>query len=121
LNFLNLFKKVKISNRSISNLKSHLGRGHHLERFLTESQKTQMKRNPTLRLNKKIGKKEKSDLDQLALDAIVADSCAFNVFSKPGMKAFIEHLKPGYTPLSRHTAAKQLKKKYRNYALIKDL
>lgn len=70
----------------------------------------QLKKKP--QLNIKIGIKEKRDLDKLALDAIVTDSCAFNVFSKPGMKAFIEHLRPGYKPLSRQTAAKQLKKKY---------
>ena len=106
---VSFFKKVKIANRSITNLKSHLGRRHHLERFLTESQLRQL--NKFGKQNFKISKKEKNELDELALNAIVMDSCSFNVFSKPGMKNFIEKLRPGYTPLNRKSAARRLKRK----------
>ena len=34
----------------------------------------------------------------------------FNDFSKPGMKAFLKELIPGYKPLSRRTIPKRLKK-----------
>ncbi len=56
-------------------------------------------------------KNEKSELDEMALQVIVNDSQAFNIFSKPAMKKFIQLLKPGYKPLSRKTAASHLKKK----------
>ena len=58
-----------------------------------------------------ITKKEKSELDEMALQVIVNDSQTFNIFSKPAMKKFIQLLKPGYKPLSRKTAASHLKKK----------
>ena len=99
---------IRIVNRSISNLKSHLGRKHKLIKFLTSSQLRQLysKSKP------KISKKEKHELDEMALTAIINDSHAFNLFSKPGMRKFIQYLKPGYTPLSRKSAAAHLKKKY---------
>ena len=47
----------------------------------------------------------------MALQVIINDSQAFNIFSKPAMKNFIQVLKPGYKPLGRKTAASRLKKK----------
>jgi hypothetical protein len=77
--------------------------------FLTASQINQLKMES--KTNPSITKKEKTELDELALQVIINDSQAFNIFSKPAMKKFIQVLKPGYKPLSRKTAASHLKKK----------
>ncbi len=77
--------------------------------FLTSSQLRQL--NKESKSKPIISKQEQSQLDEMALKAIINDSQAFNIFSKPGMKKFINHLKPGYKPLSRKTAAGRLKKK----------
>ena len=57
----------------------------------------------------------------MGFKAIVNDSQAFNLFSKPGIRKFIEFLKPGYTPLGRKSAASRLKKKYYFYKMILNL
>jgi hypothetical protein len=101
---------IKIVNRSITNLKSHLGRAHKMIKFLTSSQLRQLYNKSNKK--SKISRKEKNELDEMALTAIIIDSQAFNVFSKPGMRKLIEYLKPGYKPLSRKSAAIRLKKKY---------
>ncbi len=106
-----IFKSIKIANNSISNLKSHLGRVHKLEKFLTNGQKLQIGCMNALTSKLKISKNEKNKIDDIALQAVVQDSCAFNVFSKPGMRAFIQYLKPGYQPPNRKTIARRLKKK----------
>ena len=67
--------------------------------------------NKESKTNPTITKKEKTELDEMALQIIINDSQAFNKFSKPAMKKFIQVLKPGYKPLSRKTAASHLKKK----------
>ena len=100
---------IKIANRSISNLKSHLGRKHKLIKFLTSSQLRQLKSKS--QVTPIISKNEKSDLDELALNAIISDSHAFNIFNKQGMRKFISTLKPGYKPLDLKTAAARLKMK----------
>ena len=100
---------IKIVNNSVSNLKSHLGRKHKLTEFLTMSQVRHL--NKEAKSKPLISKQEKSKLDEMALKAIINDSQAFNIFSKPGMKKFIENLKPGYKPFSRKTAVGRLKKK----------
>lgn len=52
------------------------------------------------------------ELHDKAIDAVITDSCAFNVFNKPGMQAFIQFLKPDYQPPNRKTIAQRLRKKY---------
>lgn len=81
-----------------------------MKRFLTAGQKLQIgaKFSTT---NFQLSKKEKNEIDEIATNAVVRDSCAFNVFTKPGMRAFIEYLKPGYHPPNRKTIANRLKKK----------
>jgi len=96
-------------NNSVSNLKSQLGKKHKMFEFLTASQINQL--NIESKTNPSITKKEKTELDEMALQVIINDSQAFNIFSKPAMKKFIQVLKPGYKPLSRKTAASHLKKK----------
>ena len=77
--------------------------------FLTSSQINQL--NKESKTKPIISKKEKSKLDEMALEVIINDSQAFNILSKPAMKKFIELLKPGYKTLSRKTAAYHLMKK----------
>ena len=84
---------------------------HKLEKFLTNGQKLQIGCMNALTSKLKISKNEKNKIDDIALQAVVQDSCAFNVFSKPGMRAFIQYLKPGYQPPNRKTIARRLKKK----------
>jgi hypothetical protein len=100
---------IKIVNRSISNLKSHLGRKHKLAEFLTSSQLWQL--HSKSQVTPIISNNEKSDLDELALNAIISDSHAFNIFNKQGIRKFISTLKPVYKPLDRKTAAARLKMK----------
>ena len=78
---------IKIANRSISNLKSHLGRKHKLAEFLTSSQLRQL--NSKSQVTPIISNNEKSDIDELALNAIISDSHAFNIFNKQGIRKFI--------------------------------
>ena len=99
----------KIANNSVTNMKSHLGRKHKMVEFSTSSQINQL--NKESKTKPIISKKEKSELDEMALKVIFNDSQGFYIFSKPAMKKFIEFLKPGYKPLSRKTAAYHLKKK----------
>jgi hypothetical protein len=81
-----------------------------MDKFFTEGQKKQL---ASRELNNKISvtRKETNDLHEKAIDAVVSDSCAFNVFTKPGMRSFIQYLKPGYQPPNRKTIATRLKKK----------
>ena len=58
--------------------------------FLTASQINQL--NMESKTNPSITKKEKTELDELALQVIINDSQAFNIFSKPAMKKFIQAL-----------------------------
>jgi hypothetical protein len=80
-----------------------------LAEFLISSQLRQLKSKS--QVTPTISKKEKSDLDELALNTIISDSHAFNIFNKHGMRKFIRILKPGYKPLDRKTAAALLKLK----------
>jgi hypothetical protein len=80
-----------------------------LAEFLTSSQLRQL--NSKSQVTPIISNNEKSDLDELALNAIISDSHAFNIFNKQGIRKFISTLKPVYKPLDRKTAAARLKMK----------
>ena len=93
-------------------MKSHLGRAHKLEKFLTDGQKKQIASLKSLNNKVKITKKERDEMHESAINAVVNDSCTFNIFQKHGMRAIIQVLKPGYQPPNRKTIANLLKKKY---------
>ena len=79
-------------NRSISNLKSHLGKAHGLEKFLTPDQISQITIYNNLKNEEKFSRKEPMEIHEKALAAVVKDSCTFNVFTKDGMREFIRYL-----------------------------
>jgi len=82
-----------------------------MEKFLTPGQLKQTKAFKSLFPNKAIiTKKERNLIHDKAIEAVIKDSCAFNVFNKPGMKAFINYLKPGFQPPNRKTIVIRLKK-----------
>jgi hypothetical protein len=87
--------------------------------FLTASQINQL--NIESKTNPTITKKEKTELDEMALQIIINNSQAFNIFSKPAMKKFIQVLKPGYKPLSLKTSAGHLKKNKDLFIVVNEL
>ena len=93
-----------------------------MEKYLTEGQKKQIALFKSFNNAKKIPKKERDELNEQAINAVVNDSCTFNIFQKHGMRAFIQILKPGYKPPNRKTIATLLKKKYlvnfNNYLIL---
>ena len=80
-------------------------------RFLTPGQRNQIAALKILNKKVKLTENERDEIHEKAVDAVVNDSCAFNVFMKPGMRNFISYLKPGYQPPNRKTIANRLKKK----------
>ncbi|CAF1650266.1 unnamed protein product, partial [Adineta ricciae] len=93
---------------SDTNLRSHLGRFHKLEKFLYPSQRIrQPRKEPTISVQ------QKQKLDAAAVNAIVQDAHVFNVFRKSGMKGFLAEGVPGYRGPNRRTVVKRLKVKYK--------
>ena len=99
---------VPISSRSDANLRSHLAKNHYMEEVLYPSQKKSLKLNNK---NIELDPKEKKILDSEMINCIITDSRAFCDFNKPGMKRFLNILKPGYKPCCREKVAKVLKLK----------
>jgi hypothetical protein len=77
-----IFKTIQIANRSISNLKSHLGRAHGLDKFLTPKQNSQIAIYKTLKIGETFSRKEQMEIHEKVVEAAVNDSCSFNVFTK---------------------------------------
>ena len=74
-----------------------------------------MKNNP--RTEEKISLQRKQALDSAAIDAIIEDSHAFNLFRKKGMQQFLSIATPGYRGPSRRTIVKRLKPLYKRKRL----
>lgn len=88
----------------------HLGRIHKLTQFLTDGQKRQIADFKS-DLTVKISQEERKLINEKVYDTIITDSACFNLFEKPGMRALIKVLKSGYTPPSRKTIGKNIKKR----------
>ncbi|CAF2388842.1 unnamed protein product [Rotaria sp. Silwood2] len=99
---------AKSSMESDSNLRSHLGRIHDLDGFLYPSQ-----RKKPLPKEKSITFNQKQLLNAAAIEAIIRDSHAFNLFRKPGMQHFLSIAVPGYRGPHRKTVIKRLKPMYK--------
>ena len=65
-----------------------------MEKFLTSQLKQTKAFKSLLPLKAIITKKERNVIHDKAIEAVIKDSCAFNVFNKPGIKAFINYLNP---------------------------
>ena len=71
--------------------------------------------NKNVRIEKQISHQQKRLLDSAAIEAIIKDSHAFNVFRKPGMQHFLSVAIPSYHGPHRRTVAKRLKPMYKQY------
>ncbi|CAF1536778.1 unnamed protein product, partial [Rotaria magnacalcarata] len=71
------------------------------------------KKNP--RIGEKISYRRKQSLDAAAVEAIIQDSHAFNLFRKSGMQHFLSVATPGYRRPNRRTVVKRLKPMYKQH------
>ncbi|CAF4645497.1 unnamed protein product, partial [Rotaria socialis] len=101
----------KSNQLSDTNLRSHLGRAHKFTDFLYPSQR------PTKQLPEEetlsVSGQNKKALDTAAIQAIIEDSHAFNIFRKSGMQKFLSLATPGYRGPNRKTVVKRLKSMYK--------
>ncbi|CAF4374202.1 unnamed protein product, partial [Rotaria sp. Silwood2] len=93
-----------------TNLRSHLGRTHKLTEFLYPSQRS--KKEPK---EYNAFYHRKKDLNTAAIQAIVQDSHAFNIFHKSGIQKFLSLAVPGYRGPTRQTVAKRLQHMYKKH------
>ena len=93
-------------------MRSHLGQFHKLDGLLYPSQMTN---NP--RAEEKISLQRKQALDSAAIDAIIEDSHACNLFRKKSMQQFLSIAILGYRGPSRRTIVKRLKPLYKRKRL----
>jgi hypothetical protein len=98
---------VKMSKGSDSNLRTHLASIHGMETVLTTGQL----KKTSITDASPVSRTEKLFLDDKLLECVVRDSRTFNDFSKPGMRRFLNAIKPGYKPLGRKSIARKLKYK----------
>lgn len=103
---------MKTSDRSDTNLRSHLFYRHNKHDLLYESQKEQK---PIKDVSNKIDTDKKILIDKKLVESIIKDARPFGDFKKRGMLEFLKELSPNYKPLSRQTVAKRLKKNYKEY------
>ncbi|CAF4600549.1 unnamed protein product, partial [Rotaria socialis] len=101
----------KSNQLSDTNLRSHLGRAHKFTDFLYPSQR------PTKQLPEQetlsVSGQNKKALDTAAIQAIIEDTHAFNIFRKSGMQKFLSLATPGYRGPNRKTVVKRLKSMYK--------
>ncbi len=57
---------------------------------------------------------ERSNLNQIAIDAIIEDGLSFGIFRRKGMSKLLNRIKPGYKGPHRHTAKRVIKKRFYN-------
>ena len=92
-----------MNENSDTDLRSHLGKTHHMIEFLYPSQQKQYQPK-----SKSISNEEKKLLDEAAIEAIVQDGLPFNHFQKTGMKKFLAVIKDGYKGPHRKTVRRRL-------------
>jgi hypothetical protein len=98
---------VKTSASSDGNLRLHLASKHGYTDVLFESQRNRKFHNK----NNLISISDKKRYHNAAVECILTDSRPFSDFSKTGMKAFLNEIRPGYKPPSRHLIRKCVTKK----------
>ncbi|CAF1117725.1 unnamed protein product [Adineta steineri] len=96
-------RPIKISNYSDANLRSHLGRAHHMELLLFPSQRIQAMSNL-----KSIKPEMKRELDQAAIDCIITDGRPFGDFRRCGMLKFLNKICFRYRGPGRKTVRRHL-------------
>jgi hypothetical protein len=104
----------KANELSDTNLRSHLGRIHDLKEFLYPSQ--YRKKGPPK--EEHLSNQRKKELDEAAVQAIIQDSHAFNLFRNTGMGHFLSVAVPGYSGPHRRTVVKRLQPLYKKQRLI---
>ena len=82
-------KELLTPNYGTSSLKRHLEQRHGLKQFGS----TQISSSPIIPI--KLSKFETTNLNSLAINAIIKDARVYGDFQKSGMKKFIDALKPG--------------------------
>ena len=103
-----LDKCVKTSAGSDGNLRLHLANYHNMDDVLYDSQK---KRKNGIE-SSGVNIIDKKQIDNAVVECILTDSRTFNDFNKIGMLGFLNAIKPGYKPPSRHLVRKCIKKRY---------
>ncbi|CAM4979691.1 unnamed protein product [Rotaria socialis] len=101
----------KSNQLSDTNLRSHLGRAHKFTDFLYSSQRPMKKLLHEETLS--VSGQNKKALDTAAIQVILEDSHAFNIFRKSGMQKFLSLATPGYRDPDRKTVVKRLKSMYK--------
>jgi hypothetical protein len=99
-------KNVPMAYRSDANLRSHLANHHNMPEVLLPSQ---IRRKNGESFKGKLPYGEKRKLDYELINCIIKDSRTFNDFNKPGMRRFLNAIKPGYIPCCRENVGKHLK------------
>ncbi|CAF1580448.1 unnamed protein product [Rotaria magnacalcarata] len=94
----------KSNQLSDTNLRSHLGRAHKFTDFLYSSQRPMKKLLHEETLS--VSGQNKKALDTAAIQVILEDSHAFNIFRKSGMQKFLSLATPGYRDPDRKTVVK---------------
>ena len=105
---------VKMSSNSDGNLRTHLAYKHEKHEYLTPSQlKVWNVRKGKIenKVELKLTKDEKQEINNKIVDSIIEDSRTFNDFTKTGIKKLFDYLKPGYKPPSSKTIRKMIKRR----------
>ena len=84
------FQSIKIINHNDCNLRSHLGRKHHMSELMYNSQRQQLIPKPSY-----IKPEKKREFHEAAIDCIITDGRSFNDFRRPGMDKFLNVIYPG--------------------------
>ena len=101
---------VKISSRSDANMRTHLANHHDMKQALLPSQIA--RKDTKIKCSSvKLSVNEKRFLNDEMINCIITDSRTFNDFNKPGMRRFLNVIKPGYKPCCREKVGKEIKKK----------
>ena len=101
--------QIKMTGRSDANLRTHLASKHNMVNVLLPSQLSRRRgQDPTV---SKISRNEKVIIDDELINCTIRDARTFNDFHKPGMRKFLNFIKPGYKPCSRNKIRENLKTK----------
>ena len=101
---------VKITGRSDANLRTHLANKHGMLNVLLPSQRDR-KQGKIVNNEVKLPREEKILIDKELINCTIRDLRTFSDFHKPGMRQFLNMLKPGYKPCCKRKIRYSLKKK----------
>ncbi|CAF2121014.1 unnamed protein product, partial [Rotaria magnacalcarata] len=101
---------IKTTYNSDTNLRSHLGRAHHMAEVMFDSQRQQR-----VKKSHQIPTEKKHVYHTAAFECIVTDGRPFGDFRRAGMSKFLDTICPGYRGPSRKTVRRRLGVAYHQY------